>query len=89
MKKSVLLQVRVPTREDASCLFWEFASDFDVGFGVQFEGIAAPPQICLQVFDTDEDENEETAEGAEPDQVQVVKAVASAGSTAGLRSISL
>ena len=81
----------MPTREDASCLFWEFASDnFDVGFGVQFEWIAEPPQkICLQVFDTDEDENEETAEGAEPDQVQVVKAVASAGSTAGLRLISL
>lgn len=34
----VLLQVRVPTHEEGSCLFWEFATDhYDIGFGVFFE----------------------------------------------------
>ncbi len=75
--------MRVPTREDASCLFWEFASDnFDVGFGVQFEWIAEPPQkICLQVFDTDEDENEESNEDGQS-EVQVVQGPAASASPA-------
>ncbi|OZC07927.1 Emp24/gp25L/p24 family protein [Onchocerca flexuosa] len=30
--------VRVPTHEEGSCLFWEFATDhYDIGFGVFFE----------------------------------------------------
>ncbi|PSN50640.1 Golgi resident protein GCP60 [Blattella germanica] len=30
--------VRVPTHEDGTCLFWEFATDsYDIGFGVYFE----------------------------------------------------
>ena len=32
------LQIRVPTHEDGTCLFWEFATDhYDIGFGVYFE----------------------------------------------------
>lgn len=33
-----VLTVRVPTHEDGSHLFWEFATDhYDIGFGMYFE----------------------------------------------------
>ncbi|KAG8327178.1 Golgi resident protein GCP60 [Homalodisca vitripennis] len=35
--------VRVPTHEDGTCLFWEFATDsYDIGFGVYFEWTKSP-----------------------------------------------
>ncbi|XP_072545997.1 Golgi resident protein GCP60 isoform X2 [Salminus brasiliensis] len=36
--KGEVLTVRVPTHEEGSYLFWEFATDhYDIGFGLQFE----------------------------------------------------
>lgn len=63
--------MRVPTSDDASCIFWEFASDYyDIGFSVQFEWMLEPPsKISLQIFDSDEDENENDDNQSE--QVQV------------------
>ncbi|KAI0226191.1 Golgi resident protein GCP60 [Lamellibrachia satsuma] len=54
--------VRVPTHEDGTCLFWEFASDsFDLGFGVYFEWTIAPTnQVSVHVSESsDEDELDE------------------------------
>lgn len=63
----LLLQVRVPTHEDGTCLFWEFATDYyDIGFGVYFEWTIAPSNtVSVHVSDSsDEDELDEEGEGA-------------------------
>ncbi|VDO65566.1 unnamed protein product [Heligmosomoides polygyrus] len=61
--------VRVPTHEDGTCLFWEFATDYyDIGFGVYFEWtIADSNQVSIHVSESDdEDEYDEAAvEGVE------------------------
>uniref|UniRef100_A0A0M3IDL0 GOLD domain-containing protein n=1 Tax=Ascaris lumbricoides TaxID=6252 RepID=A0A0M3IDL0_ASCLU len=43
--------VRVPTHEEGTCLFWEFATDYyDIGFGVLFEWtIAESNQVAFEV----------------------------------------
>ncbi|ETN74736.1 Emp24/gp25L/p24 family protein [Necator americanus] len=61
--------VRVPTHEEGTCLFWEFATDYyDIGFGVYFEWtIADSNQVSIHVSESDEeDEYDETnGEGGE------------------------
>ncbi|KAE9414327.1 hypothetical protein Angca_007070 [Angiostrongylus cantonensis] len=60
--------VRVPTHEDGTCLFWEFATDYyDIGFGVYFEWtIADSNQVSIHVSESDdEDEYDEVAGGVE------------------------
>ena len=55
-------QVRVPTHEDGTCLFWEFATDhYDIGFGVYFEWTIAPSNtVSVHVSESsDEEEFEE------------------------------
>ena len=54
--------MRVPTHEDGSCLFWEFATDYyDIGFGVYFEWTIAPNNtVSVHVTESsDEEEIEE------------------------------
>lgn len=54
--------VRVPTHEDGSCLFWEFATDsYDIGFGIFFEWTVAPSNtVSVHISDSsDEDELDE------------------------------
>lgn len=52
--------VRVPTHEDGSCLFWEFATDgYDIGFGVYFEWSKPESnQVSVHISES-EDEDEE------------------------------
>ena len=58
------LQVRVPTHEDGSCLFWEFATDYyDVGFGVYFEWTIAPSNTVSVHVSESSDEEELEEEG--------------------------
>ncbi|PIO71139.1 Emp24/gp25L/p24 family protein [Teladorsagia circumcincta] len=61
--------VRVPTHEDGTCLFWEFATDYyDIGFGVYFEWtIADSNQVSIHVSESDDEDeyDEATAEGVE------------------------
>ncbi|EPB71118.1 Emp24/gp25L/p24 family protein [Ancylostoma ceylanicum] len=71
--------VRVPTHEEGTCLFWEFATDYyDIGFGVYFEWTIADSnqifnmrskisQVSIHVSESDdEDEYDETnGEGIE------------------------
>ena len=40
------MSVRVPTHEEWTCLFWEFATDsYDIGFGVYFEWTIADSNV--------------------------------------------
>ncbi|KAK2575954.1 hypothetical protein KPH14_007315 [Odynerus spinipes] len=53
--------VRVPTLEDSSCLFWEFATDgYDIGFGVYFEWSKSnTDQVSVHISESEDDENED------------------------------
>lgn len=53
--------VRVPTHEDGSCLFWEFATDgYDIGFGVYFEWSKPETnQVSVHISESEEEEDEE------------------------------
>ncbi|KZC13457.1 PREDICTED: Golgi resident protein GCP60 [Dufourea novaeangliae] len=54
--------VRVPTHQDGSCLFWEFATDgYDIGFGVYFEwSKPETSQVSVHISESeDEDEEDE------------------------------
>lgn len=54
--------VRVPTHDDGTCLFWEFATDnFDIGFGVYFEWTKNPDsQVSVHISESeDEDDDDE------------------------------
>ncbi|XP_034180470.1 Golgi resident protein GCP60 [Osmia lignaria lignaria] len=55
-----IVTVRVPTHEDGSCLFWEFATDgYDIGFGVYFEWSKPETnQVSVHISES-EDEDEE------------------------------
>nr|XP_022332331.1 Golgi resident protein GCP60-like isoform X2 [Crassostrea virginica] len=51
--------VRVPTHEDGTCLFWEFATDYyDIGFGVYFEWTIAPNTTVSVTVSESSDEEE-------------------------------
>ncbi|CAO4372371.1 unnamed protein product [Caenorhabditis nigoni] len=58
--------VRVPTHENGTCLFWEFATDhYDIGFGVYFEWtVADSNQVSVHVSESDDEEDyDEAIEG--------------------------
>lgn len=54
-------QVRVPTHEDGSCLFWEFATDsYDIGFGLFFEWMKSPTeQVSIHISDSEEEDDDD------------------------------
>lgn len=57
-----VVTVRVPTHEQGSYLFWEFATDYyDIGFGVFFEWTdSASASVSVHVSESsDEDEDED------------------------------
>ncbi|XP_067011630.1 Golgi resident protein GCP60 isoform X2 [Anabrus simplex] len=53
--------VRVPTHEDGTCLFWEFATDnYDIGFGVYFEWTkSASSQVSVHISESEDEEEDE------------------------------
>ncbi|KAF7653733.1 hypothetical protein LDENG_00079280 [Lucifuga dentata] len=68
-----VVTVRVPTHEEGSYLFWEFATDYyDIGFGVFFEWTdAASASVSVHVSESsDEDEDDE---GDPPSEEEKVK----------------
>ena len=54
----------MPTHEDGSCLFWEFATDYyDIGFGLYFEWTAdTSNQVSVQVGESSDEEDEESGQ---------------------------
>lgn len=58
-------QVRVPTHEDGSCLFWEFATDsYDIGFGLFFEWTKSPTeQVSVHISDSEDEDDEDEENG--------------------------
>lgn len=61
-----VVTVRVPTHEEGSYLFWEFATDnYDIGFGVFFEWTESPnTNVSVHVSESsdDDEEDEENSE---------------------------
>uniref|UniRef100_A0A0R3RR44 GOLD domain-containing protein n=1 Tax=Elaeophora elaphi TaxID=1147741 RepID=A0A0R3RR44_9BILA len=53
--------VRVPTHEEGSCLFWEFATDhYDIGFGVFFEWtISQTNRVSVHISESSDEEADE------------------------------
>ncbi|XP_054264447.1 Golgi resident protein GCP60 isoform X2 [Macrosteles quadrilineatus] len=56
--------VRVPTHEDGTCLFWEFATDnYDIGFGVYFEWTKSTTnQVSVHVSESEDEDDYELDE---------------------------
>lgn len=56
-----VVTVRVPTHEEGSYLFWEFATDnYDIGFGVYFEWTDSPnTAVSVHVSESSDDDEEE------------------------------
>ncbi|XP_077409425.1 Golgi resident protein GCP60 isoform X2 [Vanacampus margaritifer] len=59
-----VVTVRVPTHEEGSYLFWEFATDYyDVGFGVFFEWTdAASASVSVHVSESSDDDDDDEGE---------------------------
>ncbi|OTF73795.1 hypothetical protein BLA29_010145 [Euroglyphus maynei] len=56
--------IRVPTHDDGSCIFWEFATDhYDIGFGLFFEWNSSPDSQVSVYFSDSEDDDEEDEPG--------------------------
>lgn len=57
--------MRVPTHEDGTCLFWEFATDsYDIGFGVYFEWTKDSSNVVsVHISESEDEEEEEEVEG--------------------------
>lgn len=69
-----VVTVRVPTHEEGSYLFWEFATDYyDIGFGVFFEWTdAASASVSVHVSESsDEDEEDEGESAVDIDLMQI------------------
>jgi len=56
--------VRVPTHEDGTCLFWEFATDYyDIGFGVYFEwSVSQTNTVSVHISESSDEEDLEDEE---------------------------
>ena len=67
-----LVTIRVPTHEDGSFLFWEFATDhYDIGFGLHFEWTISPTnEITITAEEPDEDEDDEIVDSGNPNDVE-------------------
>lgn len=80
--------VRVPTHEDGTCLFWEFATDnYDIGFGVYFEW-AKPTtsQVSVHIAESEEEDDEEFDDDEDNDDLGLGEDVERGAGVAGLRS---
>ncbi|KFO19692.1 Protein TMED8 [Fukomys damarensis] len=62
-----VVTVRVPTHEEGSYLFWEFATDnYDIGFGVYFEWTDSPnTAVSVHVSESSDDDEEEEENACE------------------------
>lgn len=62
--------MRVPTHEEGTSIFWEFATDsYDLGFGLYFEWNLTPQEnITMTISESsdEEDEGEDEDEGEAP-----------------------
>ena len=60
----------MPTHEDGTCLFWEFATDYyDIGFGVYFEwSVSQTNTVSVHISESSDEEDleEDEAKGESP-----------------------
>ncbi|KAF3702853.1 Golgi resident protein GCP60 Acyl-CoA-binding domain-containing protein 3 DMT1-associated protein [Channa argus] len=68
-----VVTVRVPTHEEGSYLFWEFATDYyDIGFGVFFEWTdAASASVSVHVSESSDEDEED--DGDAPNEEEKAK----------------
>ncbi|XP_060704544.1 Golgi resident protein GCP60 [Hemiscyllium ocellatum] len=71
-----VVTVRVPTHEEGSYLFWEFATDnYDIGFGVCFEWTDSPnTTVSVHVSESSDDDDDDEDS---PNEVEKTKKEAS------------
>ncbi|XP_072406868.1 Golgi resident protein GCP60 [Chiloscyllium punctatum] len=71
-----VVTVRVPTHEEGSYLFWEFATDnYDIGFGVCFEWTDSPnTTVSVHVSESSDDDDDDEDS---PNEVEKIKKEAS------------
>ncbi|XP_034945507.1 Golgi resident protein GCP60 [Chelonus insularis] len=64
--------VRVPTHEDGSCLFWEFATDgYDIGFGVYFEWSKPDTnQVSVHISESEDDYDDDAEDYESRDDLE-------------------
>ncbi|XP_069743926.1 Golgi resident protein GCP60 [Narcine bancroftii] len=67
-----VVTVRVPTHEEGSYLFWEFATDnYDIGFGVCFEWTDSPnTTVSVHVSESSEEEEDEEGVPSEGEKMK-------------------
>ncbi|XP_051909413.1 Golgi resident protein GCP60 isoform X1 [Hippocampus zosterae] len=65
-----VVTVRVPTHEEGSYLFWEFATDYyDIGFGVFFEWTdAASSSVSVHVSESSDEDDDDEGEPANEEE---------------------
>ncbi|VDL87167.1 unnamed protein product [Schistocephalus solidus] len=62
----IRLQLRVPTHEEGTSIFWEFATDsYDIGFGLFFEWSLSPPESITMTISESSDEEDEYEDNEE------------------------
>ena len=78
-----VVTVRVPTHEEGSYLFWEFATDsYDIGFGVYFEWTDSPnTAVSVHVSESSDDDEEEEGGDVGPRSVAAGLCVGENGSS--------
>uniref|UniRef100_A0A0V0J5B4 Golgi resident protein GCP60 n=1 Tax=Schistocephalus solidus TaxID=70667 RepID=A0A0V0J5B4_SCHSO len=58
--------LRVPTHEEGTSIFWEFATDsYDIGFGLFFEWSLSPPESITMTISESSDEEDEYEDNEE------------------------
>ncbi|XP_058611065.1 Golgi resident protein GCP60 isoform X3 [Onychostoma macrolepis] len=69
-----VVTVRVPTHEEGSYLFWEFATDYyDIGFGVFFEWTdSTNASVSVHVSESSDEDEDEEGEG-QPEEEKAKK----------------
>uniref|UniRef100_A0A3Q1ELE1 Golgi resident protein GCP60 n=1 Tax=Acanthochromis polyacanthus TaxID=80966 RepID=A0A3Q1ELE1_9TELE len=70
-----VVTVRVPTHEEGSYLFWEFATDYyDIGFGVFFEWTdAASASVSVHVSESSDEDEDDEGESDPPNEEEKAK----------------
>lgn len=66
------MTVRVPTRSDSRCIFWEFATDnYDIGFGLYFEWTSNPgTEVSVHISDSEDEDYDDDEFDESPTDIE-------------------
>lgn len=83
------MKLRVPTHEEGTSIFWEFATDsYDLGFGLFFEWNLTPQEnITITISESsDEEEEEEEEEDGDGNAVESTSKPRNTSKTTGQKT---